>query len=217
MRIRLLLLTSALTLMASCQTPSPPPPEPAPEPVPLEQLYPLLDAAEAALADDRLTAAPGEESAHTLYEEVLKLDPGNEEATRGVERVVERFVELALEAADTWQLARARSMLARARLIDPDHPSIAPTQSQVDLLSNANREEEFFDQKDMNGTSARNTLTRLGKTAKTHGCRARIRAKTDAQGRWMYQQMNAAQGEARVRATMEVGVPARVALICFNP
>ena len=222
MRIRLYRLLVLACLVAGalgCQTPSPPP-EPAPqprEPVAPEQLYPLLDAAEAALAEDRLTAAPGQQSAHGYFLEVLALDPENDEALRGVERIVERFVELALAAADDWQLATARSMLARARLIDADHPSIAPTQAQIDLLSNANREEQIFDYRNMQSADNRHLLARMGKTAKTFDCHARIRAHNDVQGRWMYQQMNAAAGDDRVRATMEIGLPARVALVCFNP
>ncbi len=224
MRIRLHRLFVLACLVAGvlgCQTASPPqqPETPSPEPVPVapEQLYPLLDAAEAALAEDRLTAGPGQDSAHGYFLQVLALDPNNDEALRGVERIVERFVELALTAADDWQLATARSMLARARLIDADHPSIAPTQAQVDLLSNANREEQFFDHKNMQSTQNRQLLARMGKTAKTFDCRATIRALNDVQGRWMYQQMNAASGDDRVRATMEIGLPARVALVCFNP
>ncbi len=224
MRIRLHRLIVLACLVAGapgCQTPSPTPAPapvlPPPEPVAPERLYPLFDAAEAALAEDRLTAAPGQQSAHGYFLEVLALDPGNDEALRGVERIVERFVELALTAADDWQLATARSMLARARLIDADHPSIAPTQTQIDLLSNANREEQFFDYKNMHSVESQQLLARMGKTAKTFDCHARIRAQNDVQGRWMYQQMNAAAGDDRVRATMEVGLPARVALVCFNP
>ncbi len=184
--------------------------------MPPEQLYPLLDEAQRLYEADSLTAAPGEPSAHSLYLEVLSLDPINAEALRGVEKIAERFVALALEAADEWRLASARSMLARARLIDAGHPSIAPTQAQVDLLSEANREVKTFDSDNMRSDDNQATLKRMGRTAKLFGCRTRIRAGSDAAGRWMYQQMNSAPGDARVRASMEIGRPAQVALICFN-
>ena len=134
-----------LLLLAGCET-EPPQPEPAPEPEPPAlpapepepDVEPLLEQARLAFEAHRLTT-PEENSAYALYQEVLRLHPGNDRARRGLERIVERYVRFALDAVERGQFARARSMLARARLVDASHPAIEPTAQQLQLVENAAR------------------------------------------------------------------------------
>ena len=211
------------TALSACQTA--PPPEPAPPPVqeppppPIEPdvLADMLEQAEQALTAEHFTY-PTEGSALALYQQILALDASQEDARRGLEQIVERYVNMAMVALERRQFARARSMLARARLILPDHPSIKPTAEQIRLLSEAERVTLRLQQKDLNddnpGTLAE--LRNLGRVPVDQDCRFTIAAKNDAQGRWIYKTLASANPGARLRAQIEIRLPAGVERVCFS-
>ena len=211
-----------VALLSACQTSRPP------EVLPVEdrsQAAPevedgtvdrLLEAAEQAIAEDRLLF-PEAGSAFALYQEVLTLKPDHAAARRGLEKIVERYVQLALRAAERQRFPQARSMLARARLVDPTHPAIEPTGQQVALLEGARRERVTLDSAQLQQRTAavEQRLLRLGGRAGQPGCRVAINARSDAEGRWVYQQLNRGAGDVRVRASLTVASPPTVELICF--
>ncbi|MEZ5595539.1 MAG: hypothetical protein R3E84_03965 [Pseudomonadales bacterium] len=176
----------------------------------------MLGRAERAYQFDFL-AGPEPFNATDLYREVLSLEPWNEDAERGLERVAERFVAMALEAANRWQLIEARGLLARAKATVPDHPSIEPTAKQLDLLASAQRQTQQFDRATLNdgNTQTANLLASLGTRAKQGGCRTLITAPADGDGRWMYQKMNSPNVQGHLRANVRIGSPPGVELICF--
>lgn len=176
----------------------------------------LLDRAARAIQRDHLTY-PAEDSALDLYDQVSLLDPGNEEARRGMERIVERYVELALGAAGRGRFTQGRAMLDRARLVDPEHPGIAPAQAQIDLLTRADRHVISLDGERVRNrdTELQSTLRQAGVASRGDGCRARITARNDSEGRWIYQQMTAASGGARIQAELDIGSAPRVEVLCF--
>ena len=223
-----LLIALCFGALAGCQTPPSPPVQSAtPEPnrIPLtapavvnhqQQIRVLLDQANRAIRYDHLTGpAPG--SAQDLFRQVLVLDPQNEDALRGPEKIAERFVAQALEAANRWQLVQARSLLSRAREIMPNHASIPPTQKQLDLLARANRRSQKFSRDGLHDehTETVGQLIALGTEAKGGSCRTTIIAPGDIEGRWMFQKMNEGHGEGRVRANVQIGSPPGVELVCF--
>ena len=128
--------------LAGCQSkPEAPEPEaePATETAAAQKIDPvvlheLLDRADEAIANDHLTY-PIEASAFAIYRQILALEPDQEDAMRGLEHIVELYIVLAMSALERNQFATARSMLSRARIIDPEHPSIEPTDEQIRLLS----------------------------------------------------------------------------------
>ena len=63
---------------------------------------------------------PKRGSAYEIYTDILAKNPGSEAATRGLESIVEQYIQLSLSALDRRQFASARSMLARARLVLPE-------------------------------------------------------------------------------------------------
>ncbi|MCZ6659382.1 MAG: hypothetical protein O7C67_19015 [Gammaproteobacteria bacterium] len=219
---RLLVLALLIHGTLACQTQKPPEAEPvtpiieAPV-VDQSQLQTLLDRARFAIGEDHLTF-PEEGSAARLYEELLALDPDNDAAKRGLEQIVERYVELALTAADRRQFAQARSMLARARLVDAEHPAIEPTSEQLRLLMHAEREKLLLDKSGLQrrAASVRDSLVTFGTKARHPDCRVTISARNDAEGRWIYQQLSQADGERRIRAKMQLASPPSVELICFQ-
>ncbi len=226
--LRLLVLAMLICGSFACQVQKPPE---EPEPPPVEepgasaagqdgrqdQLQELLVRARLAIEEDHLTF-PQEGSAAQLYGELLVLEPDNQAAKRGLEQIVERYVELALTAADRRQFAQARSMLARARIVDAGHPAIEPTTEQLRLLMHAKREKLRLDKSGLQhrAASVRDSLMTFGAKARVSTCRVTINARNDAEGRWIYQQLSQADGEHRIRAKMQLASPPSVELICFQ-
>ena len=223
-RVSFAIACICLLVLAGCETepprqapapqpePSAPPAPPATEPPDVE---PLLERARLAFEAHRLTT-PEDISAYSLYREALRLDPGNDRARRGLEQIVERYVRFALEAVERRQYARARSMLARARLVDAGHPAIEPTEQQLNLVENAERDRLRLDPAALAKRSAAlgERLRGLGARAKNPGCRVTINARSDAEGRWVYRQLNSASGTTRVRARLAIASPPSVELVC---
>lgn len=215
-------------VLGACESASPTP-DPAPEvPAAAEPkrsidpalLRDLLEQAEAAVARDHLTY-PVENSAYAIYAYVLDLQPGQEDALRGMEGIVEQYIELAMRALQQHRYASARSMLARARIINPDHPSIEPTEHQIRLLSKALREVLTLSQDQLTypDRATRAALQALAELPANSSCRFNISAKNDAQGRWIYQRLaegsNNHQLDARIRAQIHIRLPAAVERLCF--
>ena len=220
---RIVLAWSFGLLLAACQTPAPEPePEPPPEPEPVApaidtaRLYELLDQADAAIARDHL-AYPEEDSALAIYRQILQLDDDQQDARRGLERIVERYVEMAMSALQRGQYARARSMLARARIILPNHPSIEPTDAQIRLLSEATRKKLTLNQDQLNARTPglQQELQALATFPSEQNCRFYIAARNDAQGRWIYQTMSSAVTDGRLRAQIDIRSPSQVERVCF--
>ena len=222
----LLPLLLGIVCAAGCQAPSVPAPpaepvaQPAPPPPPpvieRQLLFKLLDSADAAIADDRLTFPAGH-NALDFYHDILAIQPDQEDALRGLEQLVEIYVKLAQDALDYNRFATARSMLARADLIVPNHPSIEPTQAQIRLLEEAQRTALPLEQHVLNNPTRalKDQLTALGAHPEQTPCRFIIYARSDAQGRWIYQQLAAADVAGRIRAEIKIRTPAKVERLCF--
>ena len=220
-----------LALLAACVAPPPESPEPAsapgeqaleppPEPTPAydeDALYALLDAADAALAEDRLLT-PEQDSAYHYFRQALALAPDHPLARRGFERIVESYLILASRAIERERWASARSMLDRASIVDADHPGIATLRRQAALLADAHRESVVLVQAAVRGRTpgAAAQLEALGRKARRADARVTIRAASDADGRWIYEQMNKAPGERRIRASLQIGAPPKVTVLVLD-
>lgn len=205
---------------------SPPaPPEPAPTATPYRapltekeqtEVRELLSRAGHAIEEDHLTY-PSKGSALALYDKVVILDPDNDEARRGLERVVERYLELAESAAERRRFSNAHAMLDRARLVDPSHPGITPAAQRLALLERARRQLVALDGESLrrHDPAVAEQLHRAGVASRAEGCRANITARNDAEGRWIYQQMSEAPGDERIAARLALGSPPGVEILCF--
>ena len=179
-----------------------------------ELLYDLLERADLALAADELTS-PESSSAFALYTQVLQIDPGNEEASRGFERIVERYIALSLNALERRQYAAARSMLERARLINADHPSIEPTAAQIRLVASSTRTRLTIDG-DLQDPRQQRKLQDFAANPEGFSCRFVIWAKSDAQGRRIYQALRNEESPSRLRAQILIRTPVSVEKQCFE-
>ena len=221
-----------MAVLAACVAPPPerpgtPPSVPGeraaevvPEPTPAydeDALYALLDAADAALAEDRLLT-PEQDNAYHYFREALAMAPDHPLARRGFERIVESYLALASRAIERERWASARSMLDRASIVDGDHLGIAALRRQVELLANARRESMALVQSAVRGRSRGTAaqLKRFGSKARQASARVTIRAASDADGRWIYEQMNEAPGERRIRASLQIGVPPKVTVLFLD-
>ncbi len=206
------------------ETPAPPGPIDAHEPpattltaAEAAELEDLLARAERAIANDHLTY-PSSGSALALYDRARLLDPDNERARRGLERIVERYLELATSAGEQRRFGDARALLDRAYIVDPDHAGIGPTRAQIDLLDDARRQVIALDPDRLRNRDPglEDLLRQAGIASRGDGCRAEITARSDSEGRWIYQQMSAGGGLARIQAQLNIGAPARIEVLCFN-
>ena len=219
----------ALVLIGACTAPAPSEPEPeppptepapppaivvAPDPGESETFLALLDIAERALADDRLLT-PEDDSAYRYYQQALAMAPDHPAPRRGFERIVERYLQLTHLAMEREQWAWARSLMARAATVDRSHPDIAIVRRQIELLANAERLILRLDRGALRERSRAiaQDLMAFGKRARSANARVSIRAPSDADGRWIYQQLSRAPGEERIRGAIEIGLPAQVTVM----
>ena len=91
----------------------------------------LLRGAETALAENRLQNPKGD-NAYEKYREVLKIDPDNQAARKGLVAVAGRYLGLVEAALSKSDLEQARNYLARAAAIAPHHPDLDAVRSEVD-------------------------------------------------------------------------------------
>lgn len=198
------------------EQPVAPPPDPAPA-YDEDALYAVLDAAERALDEERLMT-PEHDSAYHYFGEALAMAPEHPLARRGFERVVEGYLALANRAIERERWASARSMLDRARIVDAGHPGIATLRRQVELLANARRESVDLVQSGVRRRTSDTArqLRAIGRKARQPNVRVTIRAASDPDGRWIYEQMNKAPGERRIRASLQIGAPPKVTVLFLD-
>jgi hypothetical protein len=177
----------------------------------------LLQAARYATTDGLLIEPP-ESSALSYYDRVLLLDPENPEARYGIEGIVDRLILQARSAAEQRRFAAAEQILARALLVDPGHHGVRPALTEIRLLETARRDVFRLDPRALDARSAAvlSTLREAGQASRSPGCRAIIRARNDAEGRWIYQEMSAAPGRDRIRAELLIAGAPSIENVCFQ-
>lgn len=189
-----------------------------------EQQSRLLDLQYAALEalDRGHFSAPFNDSAEDIFARMLALNPDSDIAQRGVEQIVEHHIDVALRALAAGQKKSARRALAHARRLDPQHPSIAPTENQLNLLANA----QFVRIDLPRGNIQRAPQATEEQLRRLHAqldgnlrCRFTIAVNSDDQGRFVYQLLKQlltnAQTAQAPRAAIVISSPNRVEATCF--
>ena len=187
--------------------------QPAPPPaVERPDVNPILDLAEAAFADDRLLGGP--DDAHSLYLEVLEIEPDNPDALYGIERITEAFIQRARDAIRQERWTVAGLLLDQAARADGDHPSLPSARTQLRQLRDAERLQLDLSRDDVRGRreAAGDALAVLGVQARKPNARVIIRAGSDVEGRWIYARLNDAPGDRRIRGEIMIGYPPRVVI-----
>ena len=219
----LLAITLAACEVSVPPTPTPPPPAREAQQQPnlsLEarrQAQTYLDHGLVALRSDRLLY-PESDNAFAWFSKALAVRPGYERAENGIERVAERYLQLATQAAEGDALDRAALFLKRAKLVLPNYPQISDVERQIDRIRGAERRELKLDGEQLNERShmLAADLAVFGRHARAAGRLVRIFVPTDSLGRWVYEQLSRSKGEQRIRADIVTSAPYRVQLLIFE-
>ena len=230
--IRLLGAFGVAVLLSACQTtPQEPEPVAAPEPqvetpaAPTEQqrtIAALLSEADYALSRNKLLN-PINDNAHDRYRSVLLMEPENERAKLGLQTIALRYVELARTSAVRGNVSEAQAMIKLARSIDnnPVVQDAAETmRRQVASMPapkpyQASAGEKLLDGKQLQAKDPQlvSQLVGIAQQAKATDKFVLIIAKSDAEGRWIYQQLRSAVPGYLVRGDIKIGQPTRVKLV----
>lgn len=149
---------------------------------------------------------PANNSAYHFYQRVLELDPNNKRAQRGIYEIADKYLEWAINKANGGHFKLARRYLAEAHKLDPHHPNIPAVTRLIDEREQANKMTWYLPHDGLNQKTGSliNQLHEVGQTATKKNATVVITARTDKEGRWIYQQMNAASSE-RIRASLVIG------------
>ena len=203
---------SCLLLVASCQSivnekPSITVPE-TETPVSLPPADPrialLLDQAHFAYVQDRLTT-PIENNAYLKYLQVLSINPNNSMANQGIAEIVEKYLAWAMDAAAIQNYRKAWAYVTKANSVDENHPNI---QSVSELIKKRQLAKHMTftlsgPRLEKRSVSILEELQEIAAFIEEHKASIVITARSDEEGRWIYQRLNYAS-ENRIRATFEL-------------
>lgn len=234
--VRFISIAALLGLLSACQVPFAKKPEPI-KPAPPAPVVPvkipetkeqlairlMLLNGEYTLAHDQLLT-PANDNAFDYFRAVLKRDPNNARAKGGLQGIVMRYVDLARQASARNDYGQANTMLNNARIVDPTNlliKEVADTLSEqikssppVEPYRGGNN--EFLLDASLLGKDDPQILGRITEVAqkvKATDSLAIIIARTDNEGRWIYQQLRAAVPGYLVRGDIKLGSPPRVQLV----
>ena len=180
----------------------------------LEKIKTLFEATERAIQKDQLLY-PNEDNAYAYLSSIIALDSDNIEAKRGFEKIIERYIQLSMKAINRKQFNRAQSMLDRARLVDKEHPSIAPAQKQLDLISSS-KIDILKIKNNVIDVELEQRIASFGLAPPKQNCRFLISASNDEQGRSIYQKLKGAQNSVKLNAQINIKLPTQIERQCFN-
>jgi tetratricopeptide (TPR) repeat protein len=184
---------------------TPPPPgtslPPAPDEVPQDpRIIELLDQARSAFEARRFTT-PLEDNAYLRYAQILAIDPDNEAAMHGMGDIVEAYLDWAIEAATAGRVAAARDYLRKATSVDETHPNVAAVRQMIDERQQSRQKHYAISRGALvaRAASLASRLRIIADEVTREDATIVIHARTDADGRWIYQRMNEST-DARIRA-----------------
>ncbi|WP_456373846.1 protein kinase domain-containing protein [Thiolapillus sp.] len=102
------------------------------------QIAALLTQAREALKKYRLTS-PRNSSAYHYYREILKLDPHNRKASRGIRNIARRYATLAQKALDKGDENKAQAFVKRGLRLNSRSKALLAMQQKLDDLEAARR------------------------------------------------------------------------------
>ena len=172
----------------------------------------MLANAQQALADDRLML-PVSGSAYSWYQQVLAQDELNAEAHWGMQQITLRYLQLAEQAFQSRRIDKAEQMLQRAEFIAASPAQTNAIRERYPQTVTDN--EILLATRDLSarGGAIQSQLKMLAQQAKAGQSRLLIIARSDNEGRWIYQQMRSAVEGYRLRGNIEIGVVPRIVLL----
>tara|TARA_B110000977_G_C11032169_1_gene475708 strand:+ start:1126 stop:1719 length:594 start_codon:yes stop_codon:yes gene_type:complete len=184
-----------------------------PQPQQLRQLTLLLNEADKAIERGRFIA-PQFDNANGYYRKVLVLDAGNEQALAGIQNLIEI---LSLKAKQSLEIDRIRDYRVYTSWIEQIAPS-SPVLAELNALDPDRQTSgdswtiAVSDLKARN-SNAKKSIKQAALTAKAYQSRVKIIAPTDADGRWIYQQMRSVADEYLFRSSLIIGDKAKIVVL----
>jgi hypothetical protein len=111
-------------------TPSPQVKAPSETDMPRQPIDAWLRQAKSHLAAFRLTSPKGN-NAHEVYQKVLDIDPDNPDAREGLNRIADKYLDLAMEALDEDKFAKARTYVKRGLEVVKTHEELLDLQMEL--------------------------------------------------------------------------------------
>ena len=224
-----LFVLAAASLLCACDPApptAPPPPQsapaaaPAPDPMVAAraQARVYLDRGLLAMQRDFLTT-PASDNAFLWFQKALSIVPDYKPALDGLERIVERYLQMTNEALMSDDFGRVRLFIERAKSVLPDYPQIERLESQATRLEKAERKTLKLDRRalERRAPMLMADLAVFGREARREGALVRIFAPSDSLGRWVYEQLSRSSGEGRIRADIVSSPPYRVQILLLEP
>lgn len=184
-----------------------------------ERLEKLLRSANRAMQAGRLSQPEGD-NALRYFREVLVLEAGNAEALAGIDDIVLRYAEMVRNAMARNRWLEAYQLIMRAEGAKPGNPLV--TGLQAELASARQRqvvrqdgEQILLPAEDLDRHSEQlsATLQDIARRIRESGESLLIVARSDAEGRWLYQQLKQAAGSYRIRGDISVGPVAKIVIL----
>lgn len=216
----LMLITGGCELVPRTDEPPTTRSEPAPVPAPVREtpepereVDRLFREARLAFDDNRLTT-PVDDNAYYRYLRILTLDPGNEKAEEGIANIVEKYLKWSMDKAEQGQFRAAITWLNKARSVDHTHPNIEAVETFIDEQRSSSQMTYRLSAAAVDQKAPRviQELHEIGREIAQQNARVIIVGRSDAEGRWIYQQLNDASPD-RVRAEFKPGGKPLVRLI----
>ncbi|MCL6414926.1 tetratricopeptide repeat protein [Aestuariirhabdus sp. Z084] len=175
----------------------------------------LLLEADEALLRQQLTTPEGD-NAFARYQDVLRLQPENLEAQRGLERIVNSYLRWADSAMARGNVEKAQTYIDRARLVLPNSRRVKSAQAK---LVNAGKVpavdgEYAIDGNELKKRSASlsSYLAEVGRKVEQEQAVFLIVAPNDRDARWIFQQMQKGSSQ-RLRGNIQTGSASRVRIL----
>jgi MSHA biogenesis protein MshN len=97
------------------------------------QIYQLIDQASRAMTLDRLTS-PENDNAYFYYQELLKLDAQNPVAIAGVNKITDRYLQMAEKSIKKNDFTKAGFFLDKAGMVTPNDIRIADFRNHLSII-----------------------------------------------------------------------------------
>jgi tetratricopeptide (TPR) repeat protein len=183
----------------------------------------LIANGEYTLSVDQLLT-PINDNAFDFFRAALKLDPQNQRALKGLQGIAIRYVDLARESAAKSRYSEALKHLNSARMVDVSNPQIKEVAAAINEQIKKTPPPEPYRQKENEYLLESRALSKkepqilsrlaeIAESVKSTNSLAIIVARSDTEGRWIYQQMREAVPGYKVRGDIKVGNPPRIQLV----
>ena len=178
-----------------------------------QQITRLLDQAERAVQLERFVA-PEFDNANRYYQQVLLLDSDNHQAIAGIDELTTILFFRAKASIEVERVQDYRVYSSWIAQIAPNSPFLVEL-SELDPTKHSRNNKWIINTADIKARNSRAKakIKQAALVAKKYRSRIKIIAPTDADGRWIYQQMRGFTEDYLFRSSLIVGDKAKIIVL----